>query len=96
MRDTLLKQFCDNALPESVSGLLEHAHSVARGTAAAISLARIATVERTHGNAETLASAESDHLLALASSAAALLGDRLESLSLHLHDKAERLSGVGA
>lgn len=93
MRDRLLKQFGASELPVPVADLLEHAHGVSRGAAVAIRVARVLAVQRELGEPAFLANADADDLLALAGAAAALLGERLESLSQRVHDESRRLSG---
>ncbi|MGF6904641.1 hypothetical protein P3T22_005930 [Paraburkholderia sp. GAS348] len=83
MRDSLVLQLDANDLPPYVVSLLEHTHSVARGTEAVIRAARVAAVQCELGEPANVASGDVDHLLALAQSAAALLGDRLESIAEH-------------
>ncbi|WP_124470946.1 hypothetical protein [Burkholderia ubonensis] len=92
MRDGLLLQFGASELPPPVADLLERAYSVSRGAAVAISIARMAAVQRELGEPADLTNTDADHLLALAGAAVALLGDRLESLSQYAHDESRHLS----
>jgi len=91
MRDSLLLQFDESKRPSHTADLLEHAHCVARGAAVAIRIVRVVAVQRELGERVDLANTDADHLLALVGSAAELLGDRLESLSQHVHDESRRL-----
>lgn len=91
MHESLLTQFGASELP--LASLLEHAYSISRGATVAIRIARVAAVERELGEPTVLANADADHLLGLAAAATALLGDRLEALSLYVHDESRRLSG---
>lgn len=93
MRDDLLLQFGASELPRYVTALLEHAHAVARGTEAAIRVARVCSVQAELGERAGIAQTDLDGLLALAQSSSALLGDRLESVGQHDYDESRRLLG---
>ncbi|VVE88409.1 hypothetical protein [Pandoraea bronchicola] len=92
MRESLILQFGASELPPPVADVLEHAHSVARGAAAVICVARAASVRRELGEPAGIENIDADYLLALAGAAAALLGDRLESLSQHVRGESRHLS----